>query len=485
MIRFRCPHCDKNITVGENAAGKRGKCPGCGNEVRVPEQSEQVPVAASPFPVFPEPAPPSRIVEPPSFPPVFVASAPTHVSAVQVNVSTSHAAHSLGIASLIIGILSFFVCWMPFIGLFLGGLGAILGLGGLILALARKGAGVGYSIAGTAVSSIALVVGIGYMLFAAGTFAAVDGAVAAARQAEKQNNQQRAPRSQRPNRAEPRPTIPAAPVDGPDTEEAPGPTWTQMGIPARVGDVRVDLLSASVGKVPLTERFTDRQTESEDDLLLIKLRVSNESQRKKIDFRSWMSDFPSLLDGPAAKLTDESENRYRQIRFGATSRVVGTESSASIYPGKSIEDAVVFEPPVEGAETLRLVLSAKLFGAEGAIRFESPASELQRRPGAASDMSRATEPPTADETDQSSASNEKPRGIVAQITLEGDAKQVPKFLKEVSEAYASAKSRIAPGGDGLQVEIWGSRVRMSEGRLRSIAAANDLQITDITRTKAE
>jgi hypothetical protein len=35
-IHFRCPHCDKGLTVAEAHAGKRGKCPGCGKPVLVP-----------------------------------------------------------------------------------------------------------------------------------------------------------------------------------------------------------------------------------------------------------------------------------------------------------------------------------------------------------------------------------------------------------------------------------------------------------------
>jgi hypothetical protein len=35
-IRFRCPHCDKAVSVAAAHAGKRGKCPGCGKPVQVP-----------------------------------------------------------------------------------------------------------------------------------------------------------------------------------------------------------------------------------------------------------------------------------------------------------------------------------------------------------------------------------------------------------------------------------------------------------------
>lgn len=42
MIKFRCGECDKKIGVPETAAGKRVKCPQCGQPARVPE-----PVASS------------------------------------------------------------------------------------------------------------------------------------------------------------------------------------------------------------------------------------------------------------------------------------------------------------------------------------------------------------------------------------------------------------------------------------------------------
>src|SRR5262245_1100625 len=35
-IHFRCPNCDRAVSVAIQAAGKRGKCPGCGQSVQVP-----------------------------------------------------------------------------------------------------------------------------------------------------------------------------------------------------------------------------------------------------------------------------------------------------------------------------------------------------------------------------------------------------------------------------------------------------------------
>lgn len=36
-IHFRCPHCDRAISVAEAHAGKRSKCPACGQAIQVPE----------------------------------------------------------------------------------------------------------------------------------------------------------------------------------------------------------------------------------------------------------------------------------------------------------------------------------------------------------------------------------------------------------------------------------------------------------------
>ena len=77
---------------------------------------------------------------------------------ITVHVEQPRRSSSLGIASLVLGILALLVSWVPFLGaitLPLSGLGLLLGLIGLIIALTRRGAGVGFPIAGMAVSALA------------------------------------------------------------------------------------------------------------------------------------------------------------------------------------------------------------------------------------------------------------------------------------------------------------------------------------------
>lgn len=52
-IEFRCPNCQKLLRVGDDAAGKQAKCPGCATAVTVPSGAmppPPVPPAGSPFP---------------------------------------------------------------------------------------------------------------------------------------------------------------------------------------------------------------------------------------------------------------------------------------------------------------------------------------------------------------------------------------------------------------------------------------------------
>ena len=68
MIRFACDGCGKTINVAATAAGKRGKCPGCGTSVLVP--------TPAPMPVE------SRKKSPPPVPPSAARPAPIRASAV-------------------------------------------------------------------------------------------------------------------------------------------------------------------------------------------------------------------------------------------------------------------------------------------------------------------------------------------------------------------------------------------------------------------
>jgi hypothetical protein len=141
--------------------------------------------------------------------------------------------------------------------------------------------------------------------------------------------------------------------------------WNDASKPVQQGKVQIEVTQAFVGKVPL-KSLGDEGGESKDPLCQISLRITNRASASKIDYRGWQGN--SLLSH--ARLTDEVGNRYRGISFGFGTKVVGQVESESIYPGKSIEDKLVFEVPVDSAKYLRLELPASNLGEKGTVRFQ-------------------------------------------------------------------------------------------------------------------
>ena len=85
---------------------------------------------------------------------------------------------------------------------------------------------------------------------------------------------------------------------------------------------------------------------------------------------------PELPAVEFAQLWDNHSNTYRRVGFGVA-RPKGQVRINSIYPGKSLEDLLVFEVPVDAAEYLLLQLPAKNLGQQGAFRFQIPRASIQ------------------------------------------------------------------------------------------------------------
>jgi len=88
---------------------------------------------------------------------------PVHVQhATTVNIQAPQRTSSLGIVSLVLGVVAFLLCWIPLIGILtlpLSALGIVLGAVALVLSIVRRGSGIGFPIAGTAVCLLALIIG--------------------------------------------------------------------------------------------------------------------------------------------------------------------------------------------------------------------------------------------------------------------------------------------------------------------------------------
>jgi len=384
FFRVECPQCGKSIRVPESMHGRKGKCPGCAGPIQIPSRPKTESTPAT-IPKERPPAPPPPPQRPTVVEPSEVAPNTTNVftpagqpTAVQVNVQNSNVSNSLGIASLVVGILSLFVCWIPLIGFGLSGLGFLLGIGGIVMSMTRKGTGIGYAIAGTAISGFGVLLGIVFIVALQGM---AEGFSEVAEQMERDlssESQQASPATNdRP--AEDNNPIPE---DQPNNEVRSGdrpqvPEFHDASKPLQLGNIQLEITAVHIGKVPLYRTIMKEDTESVEDLLTVWLNITNTSSNKKIDYQGWMSDYASLRDIDA-DLTDDNDNRYRGISFSATTTVKDAQTNESIYPGKSITDAVVFEIPIDGVKHLDLRLSAKGCKEDGEFRFRIPVDMVQR-----------------------------------------------------------------------------------------------------------
>ena len=153
--------------------------------------------------------------------------------------------------------------------------------------------------------------------------------------------------------------------------------WSSPDKTVQLGDVRVRILGAAVGKISLVDVGRDRST-SKDDLLMITVELSNRSATKKLEYDSW-SGADVAFRRDYATIRDNFDNNYKRITFGLFSHPVGAAGRhESLFPGKSVSDVLVFEPPIDRAAYLNLEMPAKNFGEEGMIRFRLPVKDIPK-----------------------------------------------------------------------------------------------------------
>jgi hypothetical protein len=325
--------------------------------------------------------------------PVAVMAPPVqNVQAVAVRVEAPRRGSGLGLAACILGVLAFVICWVPLIGLIgvpLSALGLILGLIGLLVAILRKGAGIGFAIAGSAICGLALVVAITSTVATGKAIQAGAQSMVDARKEAERTNQQVIPVAPAPVRPANRPVQPApgqpAPQGGQSQVKppaAPAPkqpeeAWASAADTVKQGDVTVRITSAFSGKVPLKGGFGDTESKSADSLLAIEVEIGNAGKNKKIEYHTFMGR-SFAIGRDYASLHDNFDNVYKRIDFGM-SKPIGANESESIYPGKSITDVLCFELPIDTAEYLNLELPAQSFGGTGMLRIRIPAKMIQPR----------------------------------------------------------------------------------------------------------
>jgi len=377
-ISFRCSRCQAKISAKDTAAGKSLNCPKCTAAVTVPSiGSSFSPVNVDLLPIddpeprriparpFVEQPKQGEIVHRPQSDPlafsddeeenghIVVHGARTHI---HVQQRRQHS-HSLGIAGMVLGIVGIALFCIPFVGLALGGLACLLAIVGLIASGTRRGTGIGFGIAGVALGLISAALGgfATYSFYAVGR-AFHEAGTKLTKTWEEELAKEKADKEKQ------------------FSDEGRADASKESIVR---GDVKIKVASAVVGKVPV--RSLGHSTQSEKDLLQIKIEISNGSEAKKLDYLGWGAHEFSILNDASASLRDSAGNEYRTVHFGFGREVEGqVRASESIYPREKVSDLLIFEIPVEQADWLFLDLPAKNIGGTGVVRFKIPKSMVKR-----------------------------------------------------------------------------------------------------------
>jgi hypothetical protein len=373
-LSIQCPSCKGKLRTPDDLAGRMIKCPKCGKPVAIPTRPP-----AGPATTFVQA---ESIPKPVRHSPSIGSSKSFDASLsnlqkedgqdqrrLQSDASTGRGvAIGLGIASMVLGVVALLFSFIPSIGLFsmpVSGLGLLLGLIGGTVALCRSGRGIGFPIAGSAINSMALVVAFFWLGLASITHSALEKSSKAIDQSIKEENAT----NQRIDEGEKKPEVKSgsdAPV-APKVEEV---EWADARKIVRQGDVLVAISSVTIDQVQLDSILGERSL-SRDKLLVIRLRIGNAGQTRKIEYESW-GDTSQLFDRHVPILKDNFNNNYRRMSFDLGTRVQEQLSSESIHPGMSVDDVLVFEQPLDRISYLRLELPASAFGGKGQLRFQIP-----------------------------------------------------------------------------------------------------------------
>ncbi len=140
------------------------------------------------------------------------------------------------------------------------------------------------------------------------------------------------------------------------------------------GDVRVEIVSARIGKVDIKRRSS--VTSSSERYLMIRLRISYEGILfQQTPYEPWSDRSDSPSKHPPT-LTDNQGRMYAQKKFDPGWKVAGQVESDALNPGHQVKDVLIYPIPAREVEHLRLTLPGSAFGLDGAFRFQIPRSMI-------------------------------------------------------------------------------------------------------------
>ena len=167
--------------------------------------------------------------------------------------------------------------------------------------------------------------------------------------------------------------VPSGDRHGKGAKIASESDWAEAGVKAlQKHDVRFQLTSASFKAIELTKDKERRipRNGRQKKYLFIEFRLSNVGVNQTVEYASWGEVRPGAKGEPI--LRDNRGKAYPLKVMAEGESVTGHVERAIIGPWKAITDVLVFEPPPNNVEYLRLELPCSAFGASDKFQVEIP-----------------------------------------------------------------------------------------------------------------
>jgi hypothetical protein len=131
---------------------------------------------------------------------------------------------------------------------------------------------------------------------------------------------------------------------------APISEWLTPDRAAIVDGIKVELLYGSIGKVRLRNDFGGGSRLSDKAYLQIKIRVTNNKENLVLEYSPWGY-------GRDLRIVDNFDNSYKQYHdYAATLMDAADVTKLRVDPGRSIDDLIAFDTPLESSTEFRLEL---------------------------------------------------------------------------------------------------------------------------------
>jgi hypothetical protein len=288
----------------------------------------------------------------------------------------------VGSIGLIFGILALATFWLPMLdrmmgwtGIVVGAIGLLLGIAGIVVAAVQGGSALYLNVATASSSLVGLVLTV-VLGITTGMF-----------------SRPAAPFVEVPLQVVQQPAPAPQPIEPePESAPPPEPVWTDAGEAIEQGPIRARVSSVTIEQVRLESLDLAQMKRSKPQpMLRVRVSIENLSADKIATVPGWNAAAGALPSGvgdllkgselgsqlesatATARLTDQAGNSFLQtpaIRLSTAQADLG--ASPSVRPGESVEKDLLFDPPLETSEYLRLELPAAGFGGSESLRFQIP-----------------------------------------------------------------------------------------------------------------